>query len=78
MISVSALAFVITEKRDKLPTLLQENIEALTASEAGKEPTQCYDTISSKGEGNMTHITFCGDCLPKLCKTWSDINGCYQ
>jgi hypothetical protein len=54
------------------------NVKALTKAnaESGGLLLECYKTISSRGEGNLTHVTYCQDCDARLAKTWSGKNGC--
>lgn len=37
---------------------------------------ECYQTISSEGTGNLTHVTYCTDCKPHLARSWSNKNAC--
>ena len=55
--------------------LFARNFEALTRTEEGRNLI-CYTTISSAGPGNLTHQTWCTECGPVLCRTWSGTNGC--
>lgn len=50
-----------------------ENIEALASvSETNSSNIACYESISNDGSGNQTHVTYCGGCTAKLCKSWSN------
>lgn len=73
IVSMSVFTSYSLQTNNYKYTLVVANIEALTASE---DPLLtelfCYRTVSSKGNGNSTHVTYCGDCEATLCKSWSD------
>lgn len=60
--------------------LLIENIEVLASGEGFGylDRITWYQHISASGGGNSTHMTYCGDCEPRLCKAWSYISHCYR
>jgi len=51
------------------------NIEALASGEYSPE-LSCWQTVSTLGDTNLTHVTFCGSCGPVLCRTWSSPGIC--
>lgn len=57
-----------------------KNIEVLAFGEdtGYLNRLSCYRTMSSSGSGNMTHITYCGSCEPRLCRAWFDSSSCYE
>ena len=72
-VTVWNLNFV--SKMRKMPDFSTANIEAL-ASEGGGQLLQCWQTISSYGDGNQTHVTYCPGCAASLARSWSSTNGC--
>jgi hypothetical protein len=52
------------------------NIEALAQESLNTQWYTCYETISNSGNGNQTHVTYCGDCSPKLARSWSGKSSC--
>ena len=51
------------------------NVEALAKNESG-DNLACWKTITSKGEGNLTHVTYCPSCSAEPARGWSNGDGC--
>jgi hypothetical protein len=66
----------ISFRGSSISNLSIANIEALSGSESGGVTLACYDTISSIGNGNQTHKTYCGDCKATLCRAWNTGSFC--
>lgn len=47
------------------------NIEALASGESGST-LKCYKTVSTNGSGQLTHVTYCGDCKAVKANAWSN------
>lgn len=47
------------------------NIEALASVESGST-LKCYKTVSTNGSGQLTHVTYCGDCKAVKANAWSN------
>ena len=60
-------------KNDNTSSLMLENIEALAS---GGIILECYKTISTVGDGNLTHVTYCTDCDAHLARSWSSKGYC--
>ena len=58
--------------------MIAANVEALAATEDTSSMLSCWSSVSSAGNGNLTHVTYCGDCQATLCRGWSGANGCWQ
>lgn len=80
IIFIAVLGFVNINfnniKNNNVSSLTLANIEVLADSEGPGILISCYNTMSSSGEGNLTHVTYCPDCSPHLAKTWKDSSGC--
>ena len=81
IIAVTIMGFINfnlrNTKYNNVSSIKLANIEVLSIALA-EEDLLCYQTISSMGDGNLTHITYCQDCLPHLARYWSDQNYCPQ
>ena len=79
IVSMMAIAAIFTsisyDSKDR-ESILMKNVEALADGEAVEDVLGCYSTMSSEGEGNLSHYTFCGSCTPVLCRTMSDYGIC--
>ena len=78
--SIITFNLSLTSSNEDISLICLANIEALAQHESGLgiiTPTRsCYRTISTKGDGNLTHQTFCGSCDAQLCRTWSNPYDC--
>lgn len=64
-------------KTEAVNAVVLSNIEALASNESGPGTIyDCYSSISSDGNGTMTHVTYCGTCEPILCRSWGTSNHC--
>ena len=65
----------VSSKGYGLSDMSLANVEALARSE-DMHAMQCWTTISIKGEGNLTHVTYCASCEAEEARSWSGSNGC--
>jgi hypothetical protein len=63
-----------SNQNTKKSTFIFKNSEALAV--IAEQPKACWKEISSMGEGNLTHQTFCTDCTAHLCRIWKNEDFC--
>lgn len=61
-------------ENNKFSSLKFKNAEALAKEYVVKYT--CWEEMSGLGDNNPTHITYCGDCLPHLARTYSHQSYC--
>lgn len=72
-----AVVFISTDhnRQTVYDDLVYQNLEMLTRRE-GELRLSCKTEISSVGSGNLTHQTWCTECGPILCRSWSGSSSC--
>jgi|LSQX01.2.fsa_nt_gb hypothetical protein len=66
----------VNKKKELVNDVIVSNIEALATGENPNQIYDCYSSISSDGSGTMTHVTYCGNCNPILCRSWGSSGHC--
>jgi hypothetical protein len=70
VVAVSAVSVNIALQSNDLSALSLANVEAL-AQEVNSNTIGCWQTVSTEGTKLMTHVTYCGGCVPVLANAWS-------
>lgn len=76
VIGILALGIVVFIKAQTAKVAISDialaNIEALANGESGGTTLKCYKTVSTNGSGQLTHVTYCGECKAVKANAWSN------
>jgi hypothetical protein len=78
VVAVAAVAAVNVSyalQDNALSALALANVEAL-GQETSSKTIGCWQTVSTQGTKQTTHITYCGGCIPVLANAWSGYSSC--
>lgn len=78
LVLVATLNIHIVHSDKGFSGLLLSNIEALGEYETTGTTLNCWQSVSYESTGIKTHKTYCGDCSPALCSTWSNNSTCIK
>jgi hypothetical protein len=64
-------------QKNVLPDIFIANVEALASSEGGNQVMKCYSNVVYTNDGRPVETqTYCGDCMPIRCTSWSNQISC--